>query len=129
MKNAIFDLLAYLQTLVLKGGDHDSEPFCVLPWERRFIKGAFGTDGDSALSVARGNGKSALVAAIAASVVDPSGPLHGNRREVVCCASSFQQGRVVFEDIREFLRAKYDLSDRKTFGACRTVRRPPRWNI
>ena len=112
-KNAFSGLLAYLETLVLRGGDHDSEPFTVLPWELRFIRGAFSTDGDSALSVARGNGKSALVAAIACAVVDPLGPLHGTRREVVCCASSFQQGRVVFEDIREFLRGKYDLGNRK----------------
>ena len=57
--------------------------------------------------------KSALVAGLAAAVVDPDGPLHGPRRECVCVASSFDQSRIVFEDVLAFLRAKHDLSDRK----------------
>ena len=66
----------------------------------------------------RGNGKSALVAAVAAAVVDPVGPLHGNRREVIVVASSFAQSRIIFEDVLSFLRSPhqdrpgYDLSDR-----------------
>ena len=107
------DLIAYLESLTLSGGDRDAEPFVVLPWERRFVRGAFGQSGHASISVARGNGKSAVVAGIAAAVVDPAGPLHGNRREVVCVASSFDQSRVIFEDVLSFLRARYDLSDRK----------------
>ena len=107
------ELIAYLGGLVLAGGDRDGEAFTVLPWERRFIRGAFGQSGHAALTVGRGNGKSALVAGIAAAVVDPAGPLHGNRREAVCVASSFDQSRVIFEDVLSFLRGRYDLSDRK----------------
>ena len=107
------DLIAYLGSLVLSGGDHDGEAFRVLPWEARFVRGAFGQPGHAALSVARGNGKSALVAGIAAAVVDPAGPLHGNRRECVAVASSFDQSRIIFEDVLAFLRARYDLTDRK----------------
>ena len=100
--------------LTLAGGDRDGEKFTVLPWEKRFIMGAFHRPGDSALSVARGNGKSALVAAIATAVADPKGPLTGNRREVLCVASSFSQARIVFEDVLYFLRgAGNDLGDRK----------------
>ena len=107
-------LIDYMGGLKLAGGDHDGEPFKVLPWERRFITGAFRGPGDSALSVARGNGKSCVVAAIATAVVDPAGPLTGNRREVLCVASSFSQARVVFEDVLYFLRsAGHDLGDRK----------------
>ena len=107
------DLIAYLGSLTLAGGDHDGERFTVLPWERRFVRGAFGQPGHAALSVARGNGKSALVAGIAAAVVDPEGPLHGNRRECVAVASSFDQSRIIFEDVLSFLRARYDLSNRR----------------
>ena len=103
------DILAYLGTLELAGGDHDGEPFEVLPWEKRFVRGAFRTSGDAALTVARGNGKSGLVAGIACAVADPVGPLHGRRREVVCVASSFTQGRVVFEDCVAMLRTKTGL--------------------
>ena len=108
-------LIAHLAGLTLAGGDHDGDPFEVLPWERRFVRGAFRVRGPAALSVARGNGKSALVAGIATAVVDPSGPLHGRRREAVCVASSFEQSRVIFEDVLHFLRDSHDLGDRRTW--------------
>ena len=108
-------LVDFLAGLTLAGGDHDGEPFKVLPWEARFVRGAFRVRGPAALSVARGNGKSALVAGIATAVVNPSGPLHGRRREAVCVASSFEQGRVIFEDVLHFLRETHDLGDRRTW--------------
>ena len=108
-------LVDYIGGLTLSGGDRDGEEFSVLPWERRFIRGAFATTGHAALSVARGNGKSALVAGIAAAVVDPDGPLHGNRREAVAVASSFDQGRTIFEDVLGFLRGRHDIGARKTW--------------
>ena len=106
------DLIAYLGTLTLSGGDHDGAPFEVLSWERRFIRGAFRVRGPAAISVGRGNGKSALISGIASAVVDPTGPLHGNRREAVAVASSFDQSRVIFEDVLAFLRARHDLGNR-----------------
>ena len=106
------DLADFIGSLTLAGGDHDGSAFEVLPWEARFVRGAFAVPGDSALSVARGNGKSALCAGIAAAVVDPSGPLHGRRREAVVSAASFDQGRVIFEDVLTFLGARYDIYDR-----------------
>ena len=110
------DIIRYLGGLTLAGGDHDGEQFKVLPWERRFVRGAFGTPGPAALSVARGNGKSALVAGIAAAVVDPDGPLHGNRRECVCVAGSFDQARgTIFEDVLGFLRARHNLGNRSVW--------------
>jgi len=99
----------------MSGGDRDGEPFTVLPWEAKFIRGAFRVRGPAALSVARGNGKSALVAGIASSVVDPDGPLHGRRREAVVVASSFAQARLIFEDAVAFLRDLHDLGDRRTW--------------
>ena len=106
-------LAEYIGGLTLVGGDRDGKPFEVLPWERRFLLGAFSTmDGDAALSVARGNGKSALVAGIACGLVDPRGPLHGVRRDVVCAASSFSQARVIYEDVLAMLGGRYDLRDR-----------------
>ncbi len=108
-------LAAYIGQLTLTGGDHDGAPFTVLGWERRFLKGAFAKPGPAALSVARANGKSALVAAIATAMVDPGGPLHGRRREAVCVASSFSQSRIIFEDVLHFLRERHDLRDRRTW--------------
>ena len=102
----------YLGSLNLSGGDHDGEPLEVLGWQRRFVAGAFRISGDAALSVGRGNGKTALCAGIAAAVVDPAGPLTGRRAEVVCVASSFTQGKIIFEDVLAFLGDRYDVGDR-----------------
>ena len=103
-----------MSQLQLAGGDRDGERLVVLPWERRFIRGTFSRSGNAAVSVARGNGKSAIVAGVATAVVDPTGPLHGRRREVVCVAASFEQSRVIFEDAIAFLRGRgFDLEDRR----------------
>ena len=110
------NIIRYLQGLHLSGGDHDGEPFVVLPWEKKFIRGAFAESAQvSALSIARGNGKSCLLAGVAASGVAPSGPLNGNRREIVVVASSFQQSRIIFEDVLSFLRVDHKLDNRKTW--------------
>ena len=50
------------------------------------------------------------MAALACAVVDPGGPLHGNRREVDCVASSFGQGKIIFEDCLSMLREKTGLA-------------------
>lgn len=33
------DLVAYVGSLTLAGGDGHGEPFTVFPWERRFLRG------------------------------------------------------------------------------------------
>ena len=107
-------LSAYIRSLIITQGAGSGEPFRLLPWQRRFLARAFAVEGDSALSIARGNGKSTLVAAIACAVVD--GPLRQPRSEVVCVASSFAQGRVIFEHVRAFLGAAgRDLADRRAW--------------
>ena len=106
-------LVDWLSTLTLSGGDLDGQPFTVWPWERRFLLGTYRQSGNSALSIGRGNGKSGFVAALAAAVVCPGAPLHGTRREVVCVASSFQQARVIYEDVISYVRGLgHDLADR-----------------
>ena len=76
--------------------------FGLLPWERRFLRRAFRPGVQTAaLTVGRGNGKSTLSAAVAAAAID--GPLVQRRAETVVVASSFQQGRVIFEHVRAFL--------------------------
>ena len=109
------DLISWLGGLTLSGGDLDGEPMTVWPWERRFVRGVFSRAGDGALTIGRGNGKSGLVAGIASGVVDPSGPLHGPRAEVVVVASSFQQSRIIFEDVLGFLGSRHQLEDRSVW--------------
>ena len=105
-------LTDYIGTLTITQGAGAGSRIRLLPWQRRFLQGAFKVEGDAALSVARGNGKSTLVAAIACAVVD--GPLRQSRAEVVCVASSFAQGKIIFEHVVAFLEsAGHDLTDRR----------------
>lgn len=102
-------LIKYLSGLEVSQGEGVGESLKLLPWERRFIHGAFKTDGDAALSVARGNGKTTLLAGVASAFID--GPLRQRRAEVVIAASSFAQARISFDHVRAFLGEK--LEDRE----------------
>ena len=84
------ELTDYLEGLEVTQGQGIGEPFRLLPWERRFIRGAFATDHDAALSVARGNGKTCLVSALGCSALE--GPLAKERAEVLDCCLLFRSG-------------------------------------
>lgn len=94
------DLVAYV------GGHLD-----LIPWERRFLHRLARTRGDLALSVSRGNGKSALCAAIGAAVLD--GPLRVPGAEVILVASSFAQAGIMGRDVTVYLGDK--LEDRQVW--------------
>ena len=100
----------YLSGLTVSQGRRAGEPFAVLPWQRRFVRHAFAPGVQSAaLSVARGNGKTALLSGIAAATLD--GPLAVPRGETVIVASSFEQARIAFEHVVAFMGDK--LSDKR----------------
>ena len=105
-------LTDFLETLTVTQGRRAGEAFKVLPWQARFVDGAFAPGaGTAALSVARGNGKTALVAGIAAAALD--GPLAVPRGETVIVASSFAQATIAFDHVVAFMGAK--LRDRKRY--------------
>ena len=111
LHNRIID---YLESLTVTQGVGRGLPFKVLPWERRFIRGAFGVDGDAALSVARGGGKTTLIAGIGAASVDDEGPILEPRAETVIVASSFDQGKIDFNHILAFMDARgNNMTDRR----------------
>ena len=96
------DLVRYLSGLTISQGRLAGQTFTVLPWQRRFVRGAFCNDTQSAaLSVARGNGKTALLSGIAAATLN--GPLMVPRGETVIVASSFEQARIAFEHVAAFM--------------------------
>ena len=99
-------VLVYLAGLKVTQGRKAGEPFPVFPWERRFVRGAFRDDViESALSVARGNGKTTLTAGIACAALD--GPLAYPRGETVIVASSFEQARIAFGHVLAFMSDRY----------------------
>ena len=100
------DLMNYIESFELSQGRHAGQRFTLLPWEKRFIQGAFKPGVmDAALSLGRGNGKTTLVAAIACATID--GPLVQPRAESIVCASSFEQAMICFRHILEFLRPTF----------------------
>ena len=100
----------YLRGLTISQGRLAGRAFEVLPWQRRFVRHAFALGVQSAaLSVGRGNGKSALLSGIAAATLD--GPLAVSRGETVIVASSFEQARIAFEHVVAFMGDK--LEDRQ----------------
>ena len=97
------DLNRYIQSsLKITQGEGAGEPLRLFHWERRFLRGAMKPDvSTAALTVARGNGKTTLSAAIAVAALD--GPLVQNRAEIVLVASSFGQAKILFEHCLAFL--------------------------
>ena len=112
VKQTLSDLEAYLGALVVTQGRLTGRPLHLMPWQRDFLAGAFDpSTGTAALTLARGQGKSTLVSAIACAALD--GPLAQPRGEVVVVASSFAQGRsAVFEAARAFLLPKIEADKR-----------------
>ena len=102
MKGTPDALIAYLEGLAVSQGRLAGQALAVLPWQRRFVRGAF-RDGvqSAALSVGRGNGKTALLSGIAAATL--TGPLVVPRGDTVIVASSFEQARIAFEHVLAFL--------------------------
>lgn len=97
------DLTKWIESeLKLTHGAKAGEPFKLLPWQRQFCHGAFKRGvARAALSVARGPGKTTLLAAIAAAAV--KGPLRQPRGEILLVASSLDQARIAFGDACAFL--------------------------
>ena len=132
-------LEGHLSGLEVSQGRHAGEPFTVLPWERRFVRGAFAPGVRSAaLAIARGNGKTTLVAGVACAYLD--GPMVERRGEVVIVASAFSQARIAFEHVLAFLDPRDDpgrwriqdsantatVEDRRTGARVRCIGSDPR---
>ena len=95
------DLEAYIGGLVIPQGRFAGQPFALFPWQRRFLRGAFGQPDDAALTVSRGAGKTTFIAAIAAACVD--GPLAEPNAESLIIASSFDQGLICWRHVLRLL--------------------------
>ena len=104
-------LIEYLGDLRITQGEGAGGRIHLFPWQKKFIRGTFGQDGDAALSISRGAGKTTLMAGIACAFID--GPLRQPRAEVVAIASSFAQGKLLFDHCRAFMGDR--LEDKKTW--------------
>ena len=135
------DLAAWLGRLTVSQGALAGQPLRLLPWQLDFLAGAFAPDVDTAaLSIARGNGKTSLCAAVAAAAV--AGPLAVPRGACLVAASSYEQARILFafalDYLKPWLEAEPDrwrvldsstasrVEDRKTGAVLRAIGSDPR---
>ena len=101
------ELIEYISNLRITQGRHAGQPFDLLHWQRRFLGGAFKPAiGDAALTLGRGGGKTTLIAGICCGGLD--GPITQPNAEIVVVASSFEQARIVFKSIQQFLADKLE---------------------
>lgn len=92
----------HIRGLTITEGQGAGENMTVLPWQQDFLQGAFAPDvRTAALSIARGNGKTTLLAAIAHAAL--CGPLAQRRGLTVFVASSFAQARIGFSHLLAFV--------------------------
>ena len=96
------EVAAYIGKLRIAQGRHSGQPFKLLPWQARFLRGALRPGvSESALSVGRGSGKSTLIAAVGCAALD--GPLMEPNAEILIVASSHEQGQLVFRHVMRFI--------------------------
>ena len=105
------ELERYIEGLTLNQGRLAGQPFRLVPWQRRFLRGTFSQPDDSALTVARANGKTTLVAAIGCAALD--GPLHQPMAESLIVSASFEQGMVCFRHALSFMQPAFDREPRR----------------
>ena len=94
----IRSLVVSLESTPIGDGDLIGEPFRCLPYQRRFLRGAFKPGVMRAgCSLGRGGGKTGLASTLALDAIRPAGALHCEGGEAIVIASSFQQARLTFE--------------------------------
>ena len=95
-------IIQYLGTLTVTQGAQAGNPLRVLPWQKTFILSAF-ADGvsEATLTMARGAGKSTLMAGIALAHIDCDGVAEP-ASETTIIAGTEKQGRILFEHAARF---------------------------
>ena len=104
----------YLNGLTVTQGIRTGAPFEVLPWQSKFIERAFAEGVQEAgLTMARGGGKTTLMAGIALAFLEAEGVAQ-RASEVTCVAASAEQGRLLFDHALRFIdgrRRDYKVRD------------------
>ena len=97
-------LIPSLESAPVGDGDLIGQPFRCLPYQRKFLRGAFRPGVFRAgCSLARGGGKTGLASAMALDSIRPAGALHREGGETIVIASSFQQAKICFDAVRTSL--------------------------
>ena len=92
-----------LEELEISEGPLAGTPLSLMPWQGEVVDG-FAHHRQTFFSIARSNGKTAFVAGIARSALQPGKALYRPRGQIVIAASSLDQGSIAFDHIKFFMR-------------------------
>ncbi|WP_246755777.1 terminase large subunit [Bradyrhizobium neotropicale] len=111
------NIINFIERLTVPSGKGQGKAFKLLPWQKKFIRDIYEphrSDGRRAvrraiLSMARKNGKTALIATIAlAHLVGPEAIIHG---EIYSAANDRDQAAIVFKFARQIVELEPELRD------------------
>lgn len=95
-------IIKQIETLPVTQGKYIGEYVKLMPWQCRFIRGAFADGVDTAaLTVGRANGKSTLISLIATAFLLDEDTAYNS--DIVVIASSFNQSRIIFDAVKRTL--------------------------
>lgn len=116
--------LRFLQSLKIPEGPSAGKPIRLAPFQKRFVKGALAKGTSvAALSIGRGNAKTALSAGLGLGAL--LGKIdHQPRREIVIAAKTRDQGRIAWNFVAGFAQSLPDEMQKAL-----TFRRAPRLEI
>jgi len=114
-------VVAFLEDLEVTSGMHAGQKFRLRPWQREIIEGIYGPSTDDGrrrvrqglLSVPRKNGKSALVAGLAACHL--CGPMVEQRGQIVSAAADRTQAAIIYAEMQAMIERHPALNERVTF--------------
>ena len=106
----------YLGALTVTQGALIGDPFRVLPWQKRFLRGALRPGRfESSLTMGRGGGKSTFIGGLVCAALD--GLLASPNSEVVIVAASLRQAGVIFRHVQRFLADRIATREFKLYDA------------
>jgi phage terminase large subunit-like protein len=110
-------VIDYIQLLTIPSGVGAGGPFILRDWQRKFINRVYGPRNDYGFrvvrraikSIARKNGKTALIAALC--LVHLDGPEWEMNGEIYSAANEREQAAIVFKYIQQMIELEPELSD------------------
>jgi phage terminase large subunit-like protein len=110
------DVIDFIELLTVPSGIGKGKPFKLQPWQKEFIRAIYEPHRNgkrivrrAILSLARKNGKTALIAAIAlAHLVGPERELHG---EIYSAANDRDQAAIVFKFAQQIVELEPELQE------------------
>lgn len=114
-------VIAFLEDLEVTSGMHAGQKLRLRPWQRDIIEGIYGPNTENGrrrvrqalLSVPRKNGKSALVAGLAACHL--CGPMAEQRGQIVSAAADRTQAAIIFAEMQAMIERHPALNERVSF--------------